>query len=78
MIDTIVKYQNKWLAVALSYCQDIDTAKDIVQEMYIKVLELNKEVNHSYISLIIRSIAIDSKRKDKLIFTDQMEKVALS
>ena len=77
VIDTIVKYQNKWIAVALSYCQDIDTAKDIVQEMYIKVLELNKEVNHSYISLIIRSIAIDGKRKDKLVFTDQMEKVEL-
>jgi len=40
-------------------------SEDVVQEAYLKILELGKEVNKSYIYLTVRSIAFDLHRANK-------------
>jgi hypothetical protein len=65
MLDKIVLNHEKWLKVALSICKCKDAANDLVQDMYIKMHQVNKEVDDGYIYFVLRSIFIESKRKKK-------------
>jgi len=68
MLDKIVLKHDKWLKVALSICKCKDAANDLVQDMYIKMHQVNKEVDDGYIYSVLRSIFIESKRKKKRIY----------
>jgi len=65
MLDKIVLNHEKWLKVAVSICKCKDAANDLVQDMYIKMHQVNKEVDDGYIYFVLRSIFIESKRKKK-------------
>lgn len=65
MLEKLAKNHSKWLAIAYKICGCKDNANDIVQDMYIKMYELGKEVDEGYIYFVLRSIFIDSKRKQK-------------
>jgi len=43
MLEELSKKQDKWIKMALSLCQDVDQAKDIVQEMYIKMYDISQK-----------------------------------
>ena len=43
MLEELSKKQDKWIKMALSLCQDLDKAKDIVQEMYIKMYDISQK-----------------------------------
>jgi RNA polymerase sigma factor (sigma-70 family) len=65
MLEKLAENHKKWVQIAYNLCKCKDYAQDIVQDMYIKVIELDKEVDNGYIYSIIRSIFIDAKRKQK-------------
>jgi DNA-directed RNA polymerase specialized sigma24 family protein len=65
MLEKLAENHKKWVQIAYNLCKCKDYAQDIVQDMYIKVIELEKEVDDGYIYFIIRSIFIDAKRKQK-------------
>ena len=50
-------------------------AQDIVQEAYIKVINLNKEINFAYFYFTLRSLTMDLHRKkvDKIEITQEIE-----
>ena len=43
MLEQLAKKQDKWIKMSLSLCQDVDQAKDIVQEMYIKMYDISQK-----------------------------------
>jgi len=70
MLKKLAENHKKWIAIAYNFCSCKETANDIVQDMYIKMHELNKEVDDGYIYFVIRSIFIESKRKQKEFATN--------
>ena len=62
----ICNRHSKWVRMAQKF--DYDNAEDLVQEMYLKIHNLNPtEVNEVYIYRTIKSIFLDDFRKKKLM-----------
>lgn len=54
MIKELAKKDLIWRKIALSICKDKQLADDLVQDMYLKIYQINpKKVNKSYISYCI-------------------------
>lgn len=70
MLEKLAENHKKWLAIAYNMCKCKDKANDIVQDMYLKMYELNKIVDDGYIYFVIRSIFIEEKRKQKEFYYD--------
>jgi DNA-directed RNA polymerase specialized sigma24 family protein len=65
ILQEICKGHSKWVRMAQKF--DYDNAEDLVQEMYLKIYNLNpKEVNEVYIYRTIKSIFVDDYKKKKL------------
>ena len=65
-LDQIIKIESKLINYAYNLCGDKCTAKDLVQEMYIKLLSCNKEViKPSYAFITLRNIAYNKYRVSK-------------
>ena len=61
----ICNRHSKWVRMAQKF--DYDNAEDLVQEMYLKIHNLNPtEVNEVYIYRTIKSIFLDDYKKKKL------------
>lgn len=63
MLDLLAKNNNLWLKMAFDICKDRDTAKDMVQDMYIKLYKVDKEINNSYVYFTLKSLFNDSKKQ---------------
>ena len=66
MIKELSKYHNQWINYATKICGNHDDAQDLVQDMYLKMHDIDKEVNHSYIYCVIKNIFLDQYRKNKV------------
>ena len=65
ILQEICKGHSKWVRMAQKF--DYDNAEDLVQEMYLKIYNLNPtEVNEVYIYRTIKSIFVDDYKKKKL------------
>jgi len=71
MIDEVVKQQSRWLRYANSICKNTDNAKDLVQEMYLKLIELNLEsVNAGYIYKTIKTLFLINRKENEIFEFD--------
>ena len=68
MLDKIFKYHERWIQVVKSY-GEIEYAEDVVQEMYIKLINVDEKklirdgvLNFYYIRLTLRSLTMDLHR----------------
>ena len=65
ILHEICKGHSKWVRMAQKF--DYDNAEDLVQEMYLKIHNLNPtEVNEVYIYRTIKSIFVDDYKRKKL------------
>ena len=65
VLKEICNRHSKWIRMAQKF--DYDNAEDLVQEMYLKIHNLNPtEVNEVYIYRTIKSIFLDDYKKKKL------------
>ena len=65
ILQEICRGHSKWVRMAQKF--DYDNAEDLVQEMYLKIHNLNPtEVNEVYIYRTIKSIFVDDYKKKKL------------
>ena len=65
ILHEICNRHSKWVRMAQKF--DYDNAEDLVQEMYLKIHNLNPtEVNEVYIYRTIKSIFLDDYKKKKL------------
>ena len=74
-IHELAEHHRRWLDTAFGICNDRELAKDIVQDMYIKLYECKRDINAGYVYRTLKSIFIDGKRRNREIptieFTNQ-------
>lgn len=63
MLEELSKKDKYWRQIALNICKSKSVADDIVQEMYLKLYNCQKQINDFYVILTIRSLFLDTKRK---------------
>jgi len=63
MLEELSKKDKYWRIIALNICKNKSLADDIVQEMYLKLHDCEKQINDFYVILTIRSLFLDLKRK---------------
>jgi hypothetical protein len=66
MIEKLAVNHNQWINYALKVCGNLDDANDLVQDMYLRMYKIDKEVNSSYIYCVIKSIYLTQYRKNKV------------
>ena len=81
LLTKLAEKNQTWIDITQSFGVNKDTAKDVVQEMYIivheqlekkkNILYENGEINYFYIFIILRNLVFDLKRKEKKVtFTE--------
>lgn len=65
MLEKLVLNQKLWLKMAYDICKDKDYAQDLVQDMYVKLHNIDKEINNNYVYFTLRGLFIDNIRKNK-------------
>ena len=72
MLELLVKQQADWIRIAYNMTEDMDEAKDLVQEMYLVVLEGKRsikditykdQINRYFVWKLLRSLFIDEYRR---------------
>lgn len=69
MLKKLSKNHEEWLRIANGICKDKETAKDLVQDMYITMYETDKkysEVNKWYIYRVMFSAFLNSIKKKRI------------
>jgi len=66
MIQELSKRHSEWIKYATKICGNSFDACDLVQDMYLKMHTIDKEVNSSYIYCVIKNIYLDQYRKNKV------------
>ena len=74
-MELLFQKNNDWIEICKSFGLDEETAKDLTQEMYIKIqlkiendkldISYNDEINYYYIFKTLRTMFIDLVRKNK-------------
>ena len=64
ILKELSEHNNKWGQIALNVCNDYDLAQDLVQEMYLKLMNRTKW-NDYFVAITIRNLFIDKVRKKK-------------
>jgi DNA-directed RNA polymerase specialized sigma24 family protein len=65
ILNELAKKNAEWHKMALHICKDKNLADELVQEMYLKLFDLKKEVTDGYIFMTLRSLYYDSIQKSK-------------
>lgn len=65
-INELAVHDTKWRAIALKITSNKSSADDIVQEMYLKLMTTDKDINDYYVTMTLKSIFIDGIRKSKI------------
>ena len=66
MLEILATKDSKWREIALKICKDKMLADDIVQEMYLKLADCQKQINDFYVIIVMKNIFLDHIKKEKL------------
>lgn len=66
MLEELAKKDQKWREIAFKICKDRMLADDIVQDMYIKLADNQKQINDFYVIIVMRNLFLDYIKKEKL------------
>jgi DNA-directed RNA polymerase specialized sigma24 family protein len=66
MIEKLAQSHDEWIRYAVNVCGNRDDANDLVQEMYLKLYDCDKEINKSYVYCVIKNLFLDQYRKNKV------------
>jgi DNA-directed RNA polymerase specialized sigma24 family protein len=74
LMEHIFSRHKHWILIVKKF-GEVNYAEDVVQEAYIKVMKLNKEVNEAYFYYTLRSLTMDlhSKKVIKVEITKDIE-----
>ena len=65
MLQELAKKDKYWRQTAYYICKDKSLADDLVQEMYLKLADVKKQINDFYVILTIKNLFLDTCRKNK-------------
>ena len=80
-INELAEHDTKWRAIALKITGNKMTADDLVQDMYLKLSDVDKDINDFYVTMTLKSIFIDSIRKNRtqgLVNAQEIEDISVS
>ena len=82
MLQILSRHHDLWLAYVISFTVNPDTAKDIVQEFYLKMADYDKDImigekiNFYFVYLVLRNMVFDLKKKEKrFYFTEELPSI---
>ena len=92
MLQILSRHHDLWISYVLSFKVNPDTAKDLVQELYITInswlqkhnkslMYNDKEVNWYFVYVTLRNLFLDLKRQEakvKIISLDHSDKIKAS
>ena len=64
-INELAEHDTKWRSIALRITGNKMSADDLVQDMYLKLMDKDKDINDYYVTMTLKSIFIDGIRKNK-------------
>lgn len=64
-LNEIAKKDKRWREIAYSFTQDKAIADDIVQEMYLKMRNIDKPINDYYIIVTLKNLWLQIVKKKK-------------
>ena len=68
MLEYLSKKDKHWREIAENICKDKDLANDIVQDMYLKLMNVDKDINDWYVIKTIKTLFLDHcRQKNKTI-----------
>jgi len=76
MIATLALKDTFWRKTALIICKDRMLADDLVNDMYLKLHECQKEINDFYVIRTIKNLFLDSIKANKNISIDNFYNLA--
>ena len=65
-INELAEHDAKWRTIAAKITGNKASADDLVQDMYLKLMEVDKDINDYYVTLTLKSLFIDGIRKSKI------------
>tara|TARA_R110002072_G_scaffold160813_2_gene312217 strand:- start:352 stop:951 length:600 start_codon:yes stop_codon:yes gene_type:complete len=65
-INELAEDDAKWRTIAAKITGNKASADDLVQDMYLKLMEVDKDINDYYVTLTLKSLFIDGIRKSKI------------
>lgn len=65
MLEDISKKDKYWREIALKICKDKMLADDLVNDMYLKLYEVKKQISDFYVIITIRNLYYDYLRDKK-------------
>lgn len=84
MIEEIYRHNDRWIEMASVFLDDETEAEDLVQDMYLKLLEnkkymrnayKNDKVNNGYIFIMLRNAALDVYKKKSRMFSVELDEI---
>lgn len=74
MLEKLALKDSQWRNIAYSICKDRMLADDLTQEMYLRLMHIDKEINDFYVILTIKNLYIDHlKQQSKTIPLDKLD-----
>lgn len=65
MLEELAKKDSYWRSIAFNICKDRMTADDLVQDMYLRLHNVEKPIKDFYVVLTIRNLFIDKIKQEK-------------
>jgi len=65
MLEELAKKDEYWRKVANNICKDKMLADDLVNDMYLKLHDFEKQINDFYVIIVIRNLFLDYVKKSK-------------
>ena len=65
MLEELSKKDSKWRSYAIYLTKDKNTADDLVQDMYLKLSDQQKQINDFFVIITIRNLFYDQQKKKK-------------
>jgi len=69
MLEELSKNHKHWLSIAYQICKDKDYANDLVQDMYLKLYNCDKDINEWYIYRVIKNMYLNALKSNKENYT---------
>jgi len=63
-INELAKHDTKWREIAFKITWDKTKADDLVQDMYLKLMDKDKDLNDYYVTMTLKSLFIDDIRRN--------------
>jgi len=71
ILKELAKHDKKWRQIALNICKDYDLAQDLVQEMYLKLMNRTR-FNDYFVAITLRNLFLDTLKKRKNVRLEEL------